>query len=165
MLTRRSLFRSFVGVALAPVAAVLGRRRPLTDGGFYPVCVPTLAIVGDDGPEVVTLPKRPPYGHVTVENCFEKTGRSSVHARVYLNGVDMTPREQGGVQEADDVHGFIVRYARRLPALPGGHPRGGYYLGPDGKLACETVYGHVEIRFMELGIKPPIASPITAETA
>lgn len=97
----------------------------------------------------VTASRRPPYGHVTVENCLEKTGFHSSQAAVYLNG-ELVTGSGAKVLEANDVDGFIVRLRRNAD--------GGYFSGvgseyeilADGtghvSLAKERVYGHVDIR-------------------
>lgn len=108
-------------------------RRSLFGALAALVTVPVLAVAKPS--------KKRTFGHITVNSCAAH-GFASSHARVCLNGVDVT-KSLRPIIEADDERGFIVRYAR--------DEHGRMYAGSDGRIGRETIYGKVEISVREGG--------------
>ncbi len=80
------------------------------------------------------------YGYVTPDNCAHVTGIGCGDVRVYLDGKDITNRDdrRERIMAADDIHGFVE--------VLDWHDGRGYVTGPDGFLKRRRIYGTVKIR-------------------
>lgn len=75
------------------------------------------------------------YGYLTPDICAAR-GLDSASARVFLDGVDVTPLR---VQACDDRRGYLD--------ILKVNAHGRHYLGPDQRIACERRHGQVRVTF------------------